>query len=74
MLVYMGQHILKYMCIHLYTCIYMRIYTYTYPPIYIWQNNDQSILKEKHVIAKKKKESFSRKCLASITANTTNMI
>ena len=46
-----------------------KIYVY----IYLWQDNDQFVSKVKHVITNKE-ESFSRKGLASIMANTINII
>ena len=43
--------------------------------IYIWQNNDQFVLKEMHVITKKYcNKSFNGKSLASIIANVINII
>ena len=50
-------------------CTYIYIYIY----IYLWQDNDQFVSKVKHVITNKK-ESFSRKGLASIRANMVNII
>ena len=44
-----------------------------YMYIYLWQDNDQFMPKVKHVITKKQ-ESFSRKSLASIIANTVNIM
>ena len=41
--------------------------------IYLWQHNNQFVLKVKHVITKKQ-ESFSKKVLASIIANIVNII
>ena len=46
-----------------------KIYVY----IYLWQVNDYFISKVKHVTTNKE-ESFSRKCLASIIANTVNIM
>ena len=46
-----------------------KIYVY----IYLWQNNDQFVLKVKHVITNKA-ENFSKTSLASIIANTVNII
>ena len=41
--------------------------------IYLWQDNDQFVSKVKHVTTNKE-ESFNRKCLASIIANTVNIM
>ena len=41
--------------------------------IYLWQDNDQFVSKVKHVITNKE-ESFSGKALASIIANTVNIL
>ena len=46
-----------------------KIYVY----IYLWQDNDYFMSKVKHVTTNKE-ESFSRKCLASIIANTVNIM
>ena len=46
-----------------------KIYVYRY----LWQDNDQFVPKVKHIITKKQ-EIFSRKGLASIIANTVNII
>ena len=46
-----------------------KIYVY----IYLWQNNDQFLSKVKHVITNKE-ESFSKKGLASLKANTVNIM
>ena len=90
MLAYMGQHILKYIHTHIgkYTYKYSHIYIYIYISIkyilqkmrnmiyvyiYLWQDNDQFISKVKHIITNKE-ESFSRKGLASVIANTVNIM
>ena len=49
----------------------MRNNIYVY--IYLWQDNDQFVSKVKHVITNKE-ESFNRKALASIIANTVNIV
>ena len=49
----------------------MRNNIYVY--IYLWQDNDQFVSKVKHVITNKE-ESFSKKALASIIANTVNIV
>ena len=41
--------------------------------IYLWQDNDQFVSKVEYVITNKE-ESFSRKVLASIIANTVNIV
>ena len=41
--------------------------------IYLWQDNDQFVSKVKHLITNKE-ESFNRKALASIIANTVNIM
>ena len=41
--------------------------------IYLWHDNDYFMSKVKHVTTNKE-ESFSRKCLASIIANTVNIM
>ena len=46
-----------------------KIYVY----IYLWQDNNYFMSKVKHVTTNKE-ESFSRKCLASIIANTVNIM
>ena len=46
-----------------------KIYVY----IYLWQDNDYFVSKVKHVITNKK-ERFSKKGLASIIANTVNIM
>ena len=46
-----------------------KIYVY----IYLWQDNDYFMSKVKHLTTNKE-ESFSRKCLASIIANTVNIM
>ena len=49
----------------------MRNNIYVY--IYLLQDNDQFVSKVKHVITNKE-ESFSRKALARIIANTVNIV
>ena len=46
-----------------------KIYVY----IYLWQDNNYFMSKVKHVTTNKE-ESFSKKCLASIIANTVNIM
>ena len=41
--------------------------------IYLWQDNDQFVSKVKYVITNKE-EIFSKKILASIIANTVNIV
>ena len=72
------------MSIYLYVFTYMsikyilqnmrnKIYLYIYIYIYLWQDNNQFMSKVKHIITNKE-ENFSRKALASIIANTVNIV
>ena len=68
------------MSIYLYVFTYMSIKyilqnmrNNIYINIYLWQDNDQFMLKVKHIITNKE-ENFSRKALASIIANMVNIV